>query len=125
MHGLYLLWWVQAQHVPAAAVAVALAAGDLALTLFQIPTGWLADRFGHRASLIAGSALQALAMVLCWRASSGAGVFVAAWLVALGDAFRSGADQALLFRSCAALGRRDAFQRIEARSRSLQLVALV
>ena len=141
MHGLYILWWVQAQHVPAAAVATALAAGDLALTLFEIPTGWLADRYGHRASLIAGSILQTLGMFACWRAASGARILMAALLVALGDAFRSGADQALLYRTCQALAWHEghkgykgykgpeeaarAFQQLEARSRAIQLVALV
>jgi hypothetical protein len=46
-------------------------------------------------------------------------------LVALGDGFRSGADQALLYRSCCALGREHEFQRLEARARALQTVALV
>ena len=44
MHGLYVLWWVQEKHVSVAAVAAILAAGDLALTFLEIPTGWLADR---------------------------------------------------------------------------------
>ena len=39
MHGLYVLWWVQEKHVSVAAVAAILAAGDLALTFLEIPTG--------------------------------------------------------------------------------------
>ena len=46
-------------------------------------------------------------------------------LVAVGDAFRSGADQALLYRTCVAVGREEAFQGITARARTAQLVALV
>src|SRR6185436_14019602 len=45
-------------------------------------------------------------------------------LVAIADAFRSGADEALLYRSCVAIGREPEFQRIEARSRAVQVVAL-
>ena len=48
MHGLYLLWWVEERQVPAASVAAILAAGDLAVLAFELPTGWFADRFGHR-----------------------------------------------------------------------------
>jgi len=125
MHGLYLLWWVQEKHVPVAVVAVLLAAGDLAITALEIPTGWLADRCGHRVSLIAGSLTQAAAMVFCWLGEGVAGLLSAILLVALGDTLRSGADQALLYRSCLALQREADFQRIESRSRSLQLVALV
>jgi Major Facilitator Superfamily len=125
MHGLYLLWWVQEKHVPVAVVAALLAAGDLAITALEIPTGWLADRFGHRVSLIAGSLTQAAAMVFCWLGEGVVGLLSAILLVALGDTLRSGADQALLYRSCLALEREPDFQRIESRSRSLQLVALV
>jgi Major Facilitator Superfamily len=125
MHGLYLLWWVQEKHVPVAIVALLLAAGDLAITALEIPTGWLADRFGHRISLIAGSLTQAAAMVFCWLGEGVVGLLSAILLVALGDTLRSGADQALLYRSCLALEREPDFQRIESRSRSLQLVALV
>ena len=125
MHGLYLLWWVQEKHVPVALVATLLAAGDLAITAFEIPTGWLADRCGHRISLLAGSVAQVAGMLFCWRGEGVTGLLTASLLVALGDAFRSGADQALLYRSCVALEREPDFQKIESRSRSVQLGAMV
>lgn len=125
MHGLYLLWWVQERHVSPAAVAAILAAGDLALTALEVPTGWLADRYGHRVSLIAGSALQVAGMLCCWLASGIPGLLSASVLIAFGDAFRSGADQALLYRSCLALNRETDFQIIEARTRAATHVALV
>jgi hypothetical protein len=125
MHGLYLLWWVQEKHVPVAVVATLLAVGDLTITALEIPTGWLADRFGHRISLITGSLAQVAGMLCCWLGEGVTGLLSALLLVALGDAFRSGADQALLYRSCVALDREPDFQKIESRSRSVQLVALV
>jgi MFS transporter len=125
MHGVYLLWWVQERGVSPAAVAAILAAGDVALTALEVPTGWLADRFGHRISLIAGSALQIIGMLLCWLGPGIPGLLAASITVALGDAFRSGADQALLYRSCAALDREGDFQIIQARTRAATLVALV
>ena len=106
-----------------AVVAVLLAAGDLAITRSRFPL-LLADRFGHRVSLIR-IAIQAAGMVCCWLGEGVAGLLSAILLVALGDTLRSGADQALLYRSCLALEREPDFQRIESRSRSLQLVALV
>jgi len=125
MHGLYLLWWVQERHVPAPLVAAILAAGELAITVLEVPTGWLADRYGHRASLIVGSLVQVLGMLVCWLGEGAAGALTASLLVALGDAFRSGADQALLYRSCTALGRPSEFQKREAWANSLKLAALV
>jgi hypothetical protein len=125
MHGVYLVWWVQQRQISPAAVAAVLAAGDLAVTALEVPTGWLADRYGHRACLIAGSALQVAGMLYCWLGRGIPGLLVASVLVAAGDAFRSGADQALLYRSCVALDREPNFQAIEARTRAATLVALV
>jgi MFS family permease len=125
MHGLYLLWWVQEKHVSAAAVGAVLAAGDLLLMALEMPTGWFADRVGHRCSLVVGSLLQVAGMVCCWIGSGVAGVLAASLLVALGDAFRSGADHALLYRTCVAIDREHDYQPLEARYRAIQLVALV
>ena len=124
MHGLYVLWWVQQKHVSVAAVAAILAAGDLFVTVLELPTGWLADRWGHRASLIIGSLLQIAGMLFAWLGNGISGVLTSSLLIAAGDAFRSGADQALLYRSCVAVGDAD-FQRREAQAHGLQLVALV
>ena len=107
-----------------ALVAAAMAAGDLLLMGLEVPTGWFADRFGNRRSLILGSIIQVAGMVCCWLANGIPGLVLACTLVAVGDAFRSGADEALLYRTCAAIGREGSFQRIEARSRAIQVVAL-
>ena len=88
-----------------ALVAATMAAGDLALMALEVPTGWFADRFGYRRSLIVGSLLQVAGMLCCWLADGIAGLVGACLLVAVADAFRSGADQALLYRSCIAVGR--------------------
>jgi hypothetical protein len=119
-----VLWWVQERHVPVAAVAGILAAGDLAISLLELPTGWFADRFGHRVSLIAGSALQIAGMLLAWQGRGIAGVLAACLVIAIADTLRSGADQALLYRSCLAAGD-TGFQRREAHTRALQHASLV
>jgi MFS family permease len=125
MHGLYLLWWVQEKEMSPALVAAMLAAGDLALIGLELPTGWFADRFGHRASLIIGSFVQVLGMLWCWLGDGVSGLLAASVLVALGDAFRSGADQALLYRTCVALDREEEFLKIQARTEAIALAALV
>ena len=124
MDGLYLLWWVQERQMSPALVAATMAAGDLALMALEVPTGWFADRFGNRRSLILGSFLQVAGIICCWLATGVPGLVGACLLVAVADAFRSGADQALLYRTCVELGRESEFQRIEARSRAIHVVAL-
>ena len=125
MQGLYLLWWVQSRHISAALVGAILAAGDFTLLLVEVPTGWFADRFGHRRSLIVGSTAQVLGMLACWLGRNVTDLIAACVLVAVGDAFRSGADQALLYRTCVALGREGDFQRVESRTQAARLAGLV
>src|SRR5262245_60519992 len=124
MDGLYLLLWVQEKGMPPALVAATMAAGVLLLMGLEVPTGWFADKFGNRRSLILGSLVQVAGMICCWLADGVPGLVLACLLVAVGDAFRSGADQALLYRSCVELGREDEFQKIEARSRAVHVIAL-
>src|SRR6185503_19985748 len=66
-----------------------------------------------------------VAMVLCWLAEGATGLLLATVLVAVGDAFRSGADEALLYRTCLALDREQDFQRIQGRVAAIELGALV
>jgi MFS family permease len=106
-------------------VAAILAAGDVALFALEVPTGWFADRYGHRASMILGSAIQVVAMLWCWLGVGVPALVVASVLVAIGDGFRSGADQALLFRTCVALNLENAFLEIESRAHTLEVCALV
>lgn len=124
MDGLYLLWWVQEKQMSPALVAATMAAGDLLLMGLEVPTGWFADKFGHRRSLILGSFIQVAGMICCWLADGIPGLVLACLLVAVGDAFRSGADQALLYRTCVELNREGEFQKIEARSRAVHVIAL-
>ena len=124
MDGLYLLWWVQEKQMSPALVAATMAAGDLLLMGLEVPTGWFADKFGNRRSLILGSFIQVAGMICCWLADGVPGLVLACLLVAVGDAFRSGADQALLYRSCVELDREDEFQKIEARARAVHVIAL-
>jgi MFS family permease len=116
---------VECKHVSPAAVAAILAAGDITITLLEVPTGRFADRFGHRCSLVVGSVIQTIAMLLCWRGEGIPGLVAASLCVALGDTFRSGADQALLYESCMAIGEPRRFQEIEARAHTLELIGLV
>jgi MFS family permease len=124
MDGLYLLWWTQEKQMSPALVAATMAAGDLTLMALEVPTGWFADRFGNRRSLVLGSLLQVAGMICCWLAEGVTGLVGACLLVAVADAFRSGADQALLYRTCVAIGREPEFQRLEARARAVQVVSL-
>ena len=97
--------WLQA--VFAAAVVTA-----------EFPSGYLADRVGHRTALLVGAALWAVAWVLYARATAIADVVVAEVVLGTGLAFASGADAALLYRALALRGAQDDYLRWEGRTRA-------
>ena len=78
MHGLYLVWWVQHKQVSPAAVASVLAASNVFIMALELPTGWFADRFGRRVSLLAGSLVQVAGMIWCWLGDGVPGLIAAA-----------------------------------------------
>src|SRR5262245_5016649 len=92
-HGIYLLWLTVHKGVSPFAAAMAIAAGDLALLVLEVPTGVFADRLGARRSLLLGSACQVLGLALLWRAASLPVLVFAVLAIAAGDAFRHGADE--------------------------------
>jgi MFS family permease len=124
-HGFYLLWVTAHRGIPTVAAAMAIAAGDFALLVLEVPTGIFADRLGAKRSLILGSISQLVGLALYWQARSMPALVAGVLAVALGDAFRHGADQALVYRSCAALGREEQFGRIFARAEAWAIGALV
>ncbi|MGE5551417.1 MAG: MFS transporter [Bacteroidota bacterium] len=63
----------------------------------EVPTGWIADRFGRKASLIAGRVLSILAALLALQASNAAGLAVAFSFSALSYTCHSGAFDALVY----------------------------
>ncbi len=70
---------------------------SIAVIVFEIPSGYLADRFGHKTSLIWGSTTGALGFFILWAVPSYAGFIAAELILAVSAGFMSGARDALLF----------------------------
>lgn len=100
------IWFLYFQNTLSPAEAVLLyAVYDVATTALEVPSGWMSDRLGRRATLIAsgltgvgGAALLAMGdsfLLLC----------AAQILIGAAMAFSSGTDSALLYESLAAADR--------------------
>jgi len=77
---------------------------SIALVIFEVPSGYLADRWGRRPTIIAGSLMLFLGM-LTYAVTVGFWGFVAAeMLLAVGLSFHSGTTEALTYDTLAALG---------------------
>lgn len=93
-------------------------ASAISLAVLEVPTGVVADKLGRKASLLFGALLLSLSMIVYVFATSFLLCMVAEMIFALGWAFKSGADTALLYDSLVAIGRESEFQDIEGRARA-------
>ncbi len=97
---------------------------SIAVVVMEVPTGMVADRLGKRLSLVIGSSICAVSWIF-YSIANGFWTFVAAEItIALGIAFMSGADSAMLYDSLSRLGRAREFRSREGSARSLQMVSL-
>lgn len=97
----------------------------LAFCVFEIPTGYVSDRFGHRAALrlggillTAGNMLPVLGVDYTWFA-------VHFLLVALARSLVSGAASAYIYDQLAAGGEASRFRKIEGNARAISLAGKV
>jgi hypothetical protein len=94
------------------------AAFGLVAVLLEFPSGYVADRLGHRLSLLVAGVLWALGWILYARATDFTSALVAESTLAAGLAFLSGADAALLYESLEEAGRAADYTRWEGRGRA-------
>ncbi len=100
------VWFLFFQNTLSAADAILLyAVYDIATTVLEVPSGYMSDRLGRRATLIASSAAGFVAMVI-FAASDTFTAFVFGQIfLGASIAFVSGTDSAFLYESLVAEGR--------------------
>lgn len=91
----------------------------------EVPTGAIADRFGRRTSLALGAGFSAAGVLAFGLATNYPVIFVAYIAWALGTAFVSGAEYAMIYESQRAVGREDEFQRVSGRLGAIYWLAAV
>ncbi len=83
------------------------------IVIFEIPSGYFADKYGRRQSLIVGSIFH-LAGAIIWAFSySFTSFFIGNFIWGLGLAFTSGANTALLYESLLRLGKEKEYKKIQ------------
>ncbi|MCL2494607.1 MAG: MFS transporter [Oscillospiraceae bacterium] len=91
------------------------------VTLLEIPSGILADRFGRKRMLLLGCLLDAAEMVILLFARSFWAFGLAVFLAGVGRALSSGSGSALLYDSLLAAGKQDGFERTLGRLRAIDM----
>lgn len=95
---------------------------SLALLAAEIPTGYLGDRIGRRASLAVGNAISAVALGVFVFLDTPAEYVLLYVVWALGWAFRSGTEQAWLYEFLDADGGGDDYARFSGRGNTVRLL---
>lgn len=95
-----------------------------AVVVLEVPSGYFSDRLGRRWTLLIGAAAYGAGCLTFVLGAGFAAFAVAQALLAVGVAFNSGTDSALLYDSLCALDRGDEVGGIEARAYSNQFLAL-
>lgn len=103
-------------------VGLTQAAFTIGMMAAEIPTGYVGDRIGRRASLAVGKALSAVALTAYVFVQSPLGYVVLNLVWAVGWAFRSGTEDAWLYDLLASHGEAAGFTRISSRANTLLLV---
>lgn len=93
----------------------------VALILFDVPAGYLADRWGRRKTLILGSILMACAYTSLGMATGFWSAILAQGFIGIGVATVSGANSALLYDTLLSQGRESEYRRREGFRFALQL----
>ena len=92
---------------------------SVAIVAMEIPSGWMADVWGRKKTLLLGSILGSVGFLI-YSFSYGFWAFVVAEIIlGFGHSFVSGADSALLFDSLKANGKESKYTREEGRITSV------
>ena len=111
------VWFLFFQNTLSAADAILLyAVYDIATTVLEVPSGYMSDRLGRRATLIASSVAGFLGMVVFATGETFVAFVLGQTLLGASIAFVSGTDSAFLYESLVAEGREDEVEAQELRA---------
>lgn len=79
-------------------IAIILSGFSFSVFIFEIPTGYIADKIGAKKSLIIGFCIRLLGIITLTFGNLFSMIFLGEVLLGLGSTFSSGADQSLLYK---------------------------
>ncbi|WP_437280397.1 MFS transporter [Sorangium sp. So ce375] len=120
---IFPLFWTQDIGMSVATMMSVQGAFSLSIALFEFPSGYVADRLGHRRALVIASFCVLLGWILYALARGLSSVLLAELVLGVGFSLVSGADSALLFDSLREQGREHEFARWYGRMRSIAQIA--
>jgi MFS family permease len=96
---------------------------SITVLVSEVPTGYVADRLGHKRSIVLGAVFASAGGIMYMLATGFWTIMIAEILLGFSIAFISGADSALLYNTLIALKQTDKHKRVESRMVSMQGVS--
>jgi MFS family permease len=97
---------------------------SILIFILEIPSGWIADRWGRKNTIRLGATAILIAVCAYSLGSNFAQFMIAEFFFAIGFSSISGADSALLYDSLLFLNRQDEYKRIMGRTRAWFLISM-
>ncbi len=97
----------------------------ICLAIFDIPTGGIADMFGHKASVAIGLFFQAISFLLFFLFPNYFGFLLGMLASGVGLAFQSGATSSLMYELLQKDGLQEDFQKVSGRASGYFLIASI
>jgi MFS family permease len=88
----------------------------LLVVLLEVPSGYFADRYGRKLSIVLGSVFASIGLAFYSFSTGFSSLLIAEMILGVGYSFVSGADTALAYDSFLALGKKEDYLKFEARS---------
>ncbi|WP_437677915.1 MFS transporter [Sorangium sp. So ce131] len=117
------LFWTKDIGMSVATMLSVQAFFGLSIALFEFPSGYIADRLGHRRALVLGTSFILVGWLVYALARAIWSVLVAELVLGVGFSLISGADAALLYDSLREQGKEHEFARWYGRMRSIAQVS--
>ena len=95
------------------------AVSSIMIATFEIPTGYVSDRFGRKNSLLYGLLISLLGFIIIGSSFGFTGFLIGEMLLGLGVTFISGSDSAILYETYVEIGDEEAYSQAEAKFQSL------
>ncbi|WXR62629.1 MFS transporter [Peptostreptococcaceae bacterium AGR-M142] len=96
---------------------------SVAIVIFEVPTGAMADKLGRKPSMILGALLCSISLLIFVFGHNFYVFAIAEIIFSLGATFKSGSDVALIYDSLKADGEEGKFQEVQGKAKSYLLYA--
>ncbi|MDA3839266.1 MAG: MFS transporter [Candidatus Delongbacteria bacterium] len=95
------------------------AVSSIMIAVFEIPTGYISDKFGRKKSLFYGLIISLLGFIIIGTSFGFTGFLIGEMFLGLGVTFISGSDSAILYETFKELNRTEDYGKAEAKFQSL------